>query len=314
MTIQQWRYALAVIDEGSFSRAAEACFVSQPTLSSQIAKLEDELGLTLLDRLSRPVRPSPAASQIIDRARTAVQTLAAIPGMAEEYSSHISGTVRIGIIPTLSQYLLPLFLRDYLDAHPGLHLEITEAQSAAILKGLRTFDLDFGILALPEEREGLEHRSLFFEEFVVYLPTAGGNPGRIEITGLDRREMLLLAEGHCLRDQIVDLCGLTAERKSSRVEFETGSLESLISLVDQGLGYTLLPELATAGLTDEQKSRCHPIAPIAPVREIGMVYHPAYVRPSLLDATAAAISAGLPEKVRANTPARRVPWRATPQR
>lgn len=310
MTIQQWRYVLAVIDEGGFSRAAEACFVSQPTLSSQIAKLEDELGISLLDRLSRPVRPSPAAADIIDRARTAVQSLAAIPGMAEEHADEVRGTGRIGIIPTLSQYLLPLFLRDFIDSHPGLHIEIAETQSAEILRAIRRFELDFGILALPEELDGLEHRSLFHEEFLVYLPPGGGQVERIEISGLNKNEMLLLAEGHCLRDQIIDLCGHAERRRNNRIEFQTGSLESLISLVDQGLGYTLLPELAAAKLSDEQSRRCYPISPTGPVREIGVVYHPAFVRPSLLAQLTEAITSGLPEKVRSNTAEHRLPWRA----
>lgn len=309
MTIQQWRYVIAVVDHGGFSRAAEECFVTQPTLSSQIAKLEDELGLTLFDRLSRPVRPAPAAQEIIDRARTAIQTLASLPLIAAGQSSELSGTARVGIIPTLSQYLLPLFLREYVDAHRQLHLEISEAQSEAMLAALRRFDLDVAILALPAERKGLEHKTLFYEEFLVYLPPGASHPGRIDLRGLDRSEMLLLAEGHCLRDQIVDLCGLTEERRTSRVEFETGSLESLISLVDQGLGYTLLPELAAATLTRPQRRRCHRVAPAAPVREIGIVYHPAFARPSLVASLGEAITRSLPERVRANPGTSRVPWR-----
>ncbi|MFW5686516.1 MAG: hydrogen peroxide-inducible genes activator [Spirochaetota bacterium] len=309
MTIQQWRYVLAVIDNGGFSRAAEACFVSQPTLSSQIAKLEAELGIPLFDRLSRPVRPSPAAEPLIERARTAVLSLAALPAIAADTGDRMSGTVRIGIIPTLSQYLLPLFLRGFLDAHPDLHLQITEAQSAAILTGIRRFELDYGILAPPVDPRGLKQRTLFFEEFLVYLPPGVRQPKKIEITGLETSEMLLLAEGHCLRDQIVDLCGLKTEREKSRVEFETGSLESLIALVDQRLGYTLLPELAAATLTSEQQQRLRTISPAGPVREIAMVFHPALVRPAVLEQTATAINDALPRKVRENTATSRVPWR-----
>jgi LysR family hydrogen peroxide-inducible transcriptional activator len=310
MTIQQWRYVLAVIDHGGFSKAAEACFVSQPTLSSQIMKLEDELGIALFDRLVRPVQVSPAAEEFVERARSAIQSLAALPAMAADSGGNVSGALRVGVIPTVSQYLLPLFLRDFLDAHPELHIEITEAKSADILTAIRKFELDLGILAPPADQQGLRTRPLFYEEFLVYLPPGGGNPGRIEISGLDRKEMLLLAEGHCLRDQIVDLCSLRNERRKSRVEFETGSLESLIALVDQGLGYTLLPELAAATLDGEQRKRCHRIVPAAPVREIGMVYHPAFVRPSLLEKSAEAIVAGLPEKVRRNSAEHRVPWQS----
>jgi LysR family hydrogen peroxide-inducible transcriptional activator len=310
MTVQQWQYVLSVIDEGSFSRAAAACFVTQPTLSIQIAKLEDELGLPLIDRLSRPLRAAPGAVDIIDRARTSLQLLGTIPELASERASDFRGRFSIGIIPTLSQYLLPRFLREFIDDHPGIHLEISELQSADILHGVRNFRLDLGILALPAEGEALVRRRLFYEEFLVYLPPGGGYRERIDITGLDRREMLLLAEGHCLRDQIVDFCGFSEERRSSRIKFETGSLESLISLVDQGLGYTLLPELAALGLSEDRKRRCRPLAPAAPVREIGAVHHPATARPLLASAVADAIVSSLPEKVRGNGSAHCIPWQA----
>ena len=309
MTLQQWRYVLAVIDHGGFSKAADACFVSQPTLSAQIAKLENELGMDLIDRLSRPALPHPDALEIIDRARIAMRSLAALPSIASDMASSASGTLRIGVIPTLSPYLLPRFLRGFLDSFPDLHVEVTEAQSADVLDGIRAFDLDLGIMVPPDDLEGLVNRQLFFEEFVVFLPPGNENPGAIAINRLDRGELLLLAEGHCLRDQVVDLCGDLAVRKRSRVEFQTGSLDSLIALVDQGLGYTLLPELAVETLTEEQRDRCHVIAPTPPVREVGIMYHPAFVRPSLLEATADSVRAGLPPKVVGNAAAARIPWR-----
>lgn len=308
VTIQQWRYTLAVIDHGSFSRAADACHVSQPTLSSQIAKLEDELGIVLLDRLSRPVRESPQANPLIERARTAIQSLSALPAMAADRGSALTGRLRVGIIPTLSQYLLPLFLREFIDEHPGLRVEVSELQSARVLDGLRDFALDLGILVPPARLDGLESRTLFHEKFLVYLPPGGKRAGQIELRGLDQGEMLLLTEGHCLRDQIIDLCGQNDSDRKSRVAFATGSLESLIALVDQELGFTLLPELVTPTLTGEQRGRCHEIAPKPPVREIAMVYHPAFVRPALLESAAQAILGNLPTEVRANGSGSAVFW------
>lgn len=309
MTIQQIEYVLAVIDHGSFSKAADACFVTQPTLSSQIAKLEQELGIFLLDRLSRPVGPAPGAGEILQRARSAVKILHSIPALAEEKSSALSGELKVGIIPTLAPYLLPLFLENFMEKYPGLHLTFSELQSDIILEEIRDFRLDCGILALPAGAEGLDEIPLFFEEFTAYLPPGNRKSGRIEIRDLNRNELLLLNEGHCLRDQIIDLCGTSNERKHRKIEFETGSLESLIKLVDQGLGHTLLPELSVAGLNDERNSRVHPLGPEPPMRKIGLLFHPVYVRPKLLKYLSNAIIEGLPEHIRNRTTGKFLPWR-----
>jgi LysR family transcriptional regulator, hydrogen peroxide-inducible genes activator len=309
MTIQQWDYVLAVIEYGNFTRAAEACFVTQPTLSIQISKLEDELGMKLLNRISSPVSGAPGAEEIIRRSRSALRLIQSIPGIAEDLQGDLSGTLSVGVIPTLSQYLLPLFLSQFLAEYPGLHLQISEKPSSDIIADIKDFRLDCGILALPVGKEGLVEERLFDEEFMVYMPPGRKREESVSLARLDLNDILLLTEGHCLRDQILDICGSPEKRQDLRLEFETGSLESLKKLVDQGLGFTLLPELSTAGLDEEQKARVIPLSPVPPMRQIGLVFHPACSRPGLVRKLAAALVKELPEKVRQNKTGFPVPWK-----
>ncbi len=309
MTIQQIEYVLAVIEYGSFSRAAEACFVTQPTLSAQISKLENELGIFLLDRLRRPVGPAPGAEEIISRARTAITSLNLIPAIADEHRNSVSGELRVGVIPTLAQYLLPLFLETFLDRYRELTLKISELQSEDIIKGIKDFRLDCGIIALPSGVDELSEKTLFYEEFLVFLPPGNQKSGRIDIADLKREELLLLTEGHCFRDQVIDLCGSTADSGKARIEFETGSLESLKKLVNKGIGHTLLPELAIVDMNPEAGKRIHPLGPVTPSRKIGMISNPAYIRPKLLEILTDAIIDSLPPEIRNRESDTFLPWR-----
>ncbi len=317
MTIQQWEYVINVADRGSFTAAAEDCNVTQPTLSAQIAKLEDELGVVLIDRAARPMRASADARDILRQAREALQIMQAIPVMAAEQRSSLGGSLRIGIIPTLGPYLLPRFLGDFISAHPNLKMSVSEINSDDIIEGIRADRLDIGILALPSGTSGLVEESLFLEEFYAYLPPGfaygdGKTPaGRVDIRRLGWEGMLLLTEGHCLRDQIIDLCKIPERRRSNALEFASGSLESLKLLVERGLGYTLIPELAASG--ENRESKCHilPLASPAPARDIGILRHPGFIRHSLLAHLKEHISRSLPESIRRAKNLTTVPWKTT---
>jgi len=309
MTIQQFEYVLAVIKHGSFSRAADACFVTQPTLSAQISKLEQELGLVLIDRLARPVAPVPGAIEILRRAREAVQLFKSIPSLAAEESGTFEGEFKIGIIPTLGQYLVPLFLEGFMKDFCSLRLTVSELQSDSILDQVRDFRLDCGILALPTKSEGLDEVPLFLEEFLAYLPPGRESSERINVDSLKGEGLLLLNEGHCLRDQILEICASSRGEGASRLAFGTGSLESLKKLVDQGVGHTILPELSVADMDAARKTRVHPLGPIAPLRSIGLLSHPANSRPKLLGHLAKAIKEGLPPAVRNRRNGAVIAWR-----
>lgn len=311
--MQQIRYLLAVLDQGSFSRGAEYCHVSQPTLSSQIAKMEEELGMELLNRLTKPISPAPKARELIRSARAAYQGFDSLGLLAQEARGSRGGKLRLGIIPTLAPYLLPLFIKAFLADHPDLKLEIREAQSEDILGQIEDFQLDVGILALPSGHGGLVERSLFMEEFVAYMPPGPWPQKTVELSRLDWDEMLLLTEGHCLRDQVLDLCGKPTLESQRPVSFETGSLESLIKLVDLGMGYTLLPELATLDFPKEKTDRLLYLEPQPPVRDIGLVYHPAYPRKSLVDQVKSSITMASMPKLRPKGESRYLPWRKNPK-
>ncbi|MFW5880123.1 MAG: hydrogen peroxide-inducible genes activator [Spirochaetota bacterium] len=315
MTIQQLQYVITVVETGSFSKAADECFVTQPTLSAQVRKLERELGTVLLDRSRKPVLPTESGRELLARGREALRLIRQIPETIHSREQEISGRMRVGIIPTLSQYLLPRFLKPFLAAHPRVRVQVYETLSDRIIDDLRIYKLDVGILSLPTGASGLEERSLFHEEFVGYFPNgyelSQGVPLPTVLTLGELRweEMLLLAEGHCFRDQAVNICRRQEMGVGGRLEFETGSLESLKRLVEQGLGYTLLPELAVPDLAEEFRGNVRRLAEPRPTREIGALVHPGFGKRRLLAALETAIVDCLPPKVRANSGSNRVPWR-----
>lgn len=318
MTLQQLEYVLSVLDKGSFSAAADDCCVTQPTLSAQIAKLEGELGITLIDRVNRPPGVNPGAREIIRLARQAQTLLRQIPLLAGEQRASLGGSLRLGIIHTLGQYLLPRFLRDFLSSCPALKMIIHEMNSDDMLQALKTDEIDVGIMALPTGESGLKELPLFYEEFYAYLPpdfqlNEQGDQietrTAVQLGRLAWEDMLILSEGHCLRDQIIDLCGMHDVRAESSLAFETGSLESLKSMVNQGLGYTLLPELAALSVSTLEADQVHPIVPRAPSRSIGLVCHPGFVRTTLLHRLSEHILLGLPNRTRNRRPESVIPWR-----
>jgi len=315
MTIQQLTYVLAVVQTGSFSRAAERCFVTQPTLSAQIQKLERELNVVLIDRTTRPISATPSGARILATAQEAIGLFNQIPSLVDNEMRELSGRLVVGIIPTLSQYLLPLFLKRFLDTHREVDVQIHEKMSDQIISELHQYRLDIGILATPAGSTGLEERPLFYEEFIGFFPpdyTIGPGDSLPEVLSVDLlpwEDMLLLAEGHCFRDQTINICHRQEHKEQSRLEFETGSLESLKRLVDQGLGYTFLPELATRDLNPDQVERTRRLAEPRPTREISALLQPGFLKRDLLATFERSIVESLPAKVRRNTGANRIAWR-----
>jgi len=315
MTIQQLEYVAAVARTRSFTRAADECFVTQPTLSAQIGKLEVELGCRLFDRLQKPVAPTAAGRLVLAHAAPALAHLRQIPANLEHRRHELAGQCRIGVIPTVSQYLLPLFLKGFLDAYPAIDVEVHEEISDRIIEDIRSYRIDIGILALPTGSSGLDEIGLYHEEFVGYFPdsyelVAGGLPDTLTANQLIWKDMLLLAEGHCFREQTIDICHRQEVKESSRLEFESGSIESIKRFVEQGLGYTLLPELATRGLGAHEQSRLRRFADPPPTRHVGLIVHPGYIQRDLLEALKRSIVGALPGKIRENTGANHIPWRS----
>lgn len=237
-------YLVAVADEQHFGRAAANCFVSQPTLSAQIKKLEEQLGIQLLERSQRQTMVTPAGEEVVRRAREILQGVSEIVDLARNSQDPLAGELRVGLIPTVAPYLLPRVSRSLKQSLPRLRLMLLELQTEPLLAQLRAGSIDLAILALPFDQDALQTEPLYTEEFLVALPDehplAASNT--LGVADLDDQTLLLLAEGHCLRDQALEVCSRVSIREPQ--DFRATSLETLRQMVAAGIGVTLLPALA----------------------------------------------------------------------
>lgn len=294
MTLQQLQYVVAVADTGQFSKAARRCHVTQPTLTMMVRKLEAELGITLFERRTQPARPTAEGQALIAQARVVLREAAQMKDLVTELRSGIAGTYRIGIIPTMAPYLLPLFLARFAQDHPNAVLSIDELKTSRILSGLHKGTLDIGILAGPIDDDQLEQVPLFHEPFLAYLPP--GHPllerKRIAARDLRKEPLWVLSEGHCLREQVLRICQQPSAAGHENIRYSTGSIETLKRMVQSGGGITLVPELAVRA--DERHVRRF-TAP-EPVREVMLVMRRPFVRRKALEALAGAIRASVPKR------------------
>lgn len=249
MNLRDLRYLLAVAEHEHFGRAARACSVSQPTLSVQIRKLEELLGVTLFERTSKTAAPTAACRQLLDHARAAVASGEAVLATARNLRDPMAGRFRLGIIPTLAPYLLPLVFAPLRQALPALDLEPWEDQTAALLERLRAHELDAILLATDEAAPDLDGRALFYEPFLAALPPEHPLAARETIAEIDlARDILVLADGHCLRDQALEACGKPATALGASLR--ASSLATLLNMVAAGYGTTLIPGLASGAAQD----------------------------------------------------------------
>lgn len=294
MTLQQLQYIVAVADTGQFSKAARQCHVTQPTLTMMVRKLEDELGVTIFQRGSQPTRPTADGDALIAQARVVLREAGQLKELVTELHTGTAGTYRLGIIPTLAPYLLPLFLARFANEHPQARLVIDERQTTSILDALRKGQLDVGILAGPLHEEGLEEISLFQEPFLAYFPPRHPllKQKRIARKDLRKAPLWVLSEGHCLRDQALSVCQHPSSAGHDNILYSTGSIETLKRMVNSGSGLTLVPELSVNA--DEKNIRRF-VAP-EPVREVVLVVRRPFVRRKAVDALVAAIKAAVPKE------------------
>jgi LysR family hydrogen peroxide-inducible transcriptional activator len=244
VNIRALQYFVALADLRHFSRAADACFVSQPTLSTQIKKLEDELGVQLVERAPRKVMLTPVGREVAERARSVLRDLEQIKALTRRAVDPNSGVLRLGLFPTIAPYLLPHVVPQLRNRYPQLQLQLFEEKTADILVMLHQGKLDAGVLALPVEDERLERQLLFTEPFIAAMPAHHplAKRERIDMDDLRGQELLLLKEGHCLRDQALEVCQLAGARE--KVDFHATSMETLRQMVAANVGITLMPILA----------------------------------------------------------------------
>ena len=298
MTLQELKYQVALADHGHFGKAAEACFITQSTLSTQIKKLEDYLGVTLFDRSLKRVTPTPTGREILAAARSIVEESERIRELAKHAQDPMARTLHLGVIPTLGPYYLPHALTLVHKKHPGLRLLLREEMTPQILEHLVDGKLDAGLLALPVSDDSLRVEPLFYEPFYAALPAghALAKHAELKVSDIMSEKLLLLDEGHCLRDQALDVCG-TGSR--GREEVRATSLETLRQMVGMGLGLTLLPALAVdAGLRTSKKSvEIRPFKAPPPGRTIGLVWRKRAPFPETFECLAATLKASLPTEV-----------------
>ncbi len=240
------RYLVAVTDHRHFGRAAASCYVSQPTLSTQIKKLEAYLGVQLVERTNKQVMLTPTGHMIAERARRVLNEVADIVDTARAAGDPMTGDLRLGLIPTIGPYLLPHLVPELRDAYPRLRPLLYEEQTARLLDRLRRGELDAAVMAVPVADEGLLHADLFSEPFYLALPSHHALASRevVDVADLEAEQILLLEEGHCLRDQALEVCSMVGARED--VGFRATSMETLRQMVASGAGVTLLPALAAA--------------------------------------------------------------------
>ncbi|MEM1322762.1 MAG: LysR substrate-binding domain-containing protein [Bacteroidota bacterium] len=300
MTITQLEYIVAVADCKSFAKAAEKCHITQPTLSVQIKKLEDDLKVVLFDRSKKPVRPTDLGMQIIEQARISLGELGRIRKIAASEQEDNQGLINLGIIPTLSPYLLPLFSMPFLQHNPDSQLIVKEMISNDVIYNLYNHNLDIGILSTPIDSPDLKQLPLFYEPFVLYL--SEDHPlieqTQVHIEDLNLSELWLLEEGHCFRNQAFNICGKNrADNNRNALRIESGSLEALRRIVERQFGYTLLPQLATLEFNEQQKKRVKTFAPQTPVREISLIINRQFMKRKVVESLRRAILSQIPEEM-----------------
>jgi LysR family hydrogen peroxide-inducible transcriptional activator len=295
---------VAVADHRHFGKAAEACFVSQPTLSTQIKKLEHELEVELIERNPRQILLTPTGELVVGRARVMLEEAGAIRGIARQAKDPEAGSLRIGIFPTLAPYLLPHVMPPLHDRFPNLEVLLVEETTEVVLDKLRRGQLDVGVLALPVHDDLLHAEPLFSEDFVLAVPRdhrlAGGTEP-VTLTALADEPVLLLEEGHCLRDQALAVCALAGT--TERAGFRATSLETLRHMVAAGVGVTLLPELSIQPpVPSSDRISLRRFAEPVPTREIAMFWRDSSVYGDLLPKVAA-ILRDLPPRLLHELPA-----------
>ncbi|WP_026952612.1 hydrogen peroxide-inducible genes activator [Algoriphagus mannitolivorans] len=296
MTIQQLEYLIAVDKHRHFGNAADSCFVTQPTLSAQLSKLERELGVILFDRSKMPVIPTEIGVQIIAQAKKVVSESRGILELVAQLKGDISGTIKIGIIPTLAPYLLHLFIRRFLEKYPNVKLEVQEMVTDEVVKKLKNDELDLGIIVTPLEEPGILEKPMFYEKFYAYFSKGHELLREKEIRPeqLKADELWVLQEGHCFRDQVISFCDQSMAGHKN-FHYESGSLEGLKNMVNRYKGVTLLPELATHELSEEEKSRLRPFLGKAPIREVSIILNRSFLKQKLVELLYNEITDSIPQ-------------------
>ena len=301
-SLTQLEYVIAVDQHRHFGKAAKAVHISQPTLSQQIQKLEDELGLIIFDRLQKPIIPTEEGQRFITQARNVIKEHQKLLHIAAKKPTGVSGKFRLGIIPTVASHLLPLFIGNFSKKYPNVDLYIEEMKTDTIIQDLKNDRIDGAILATPLEEPSLKEHPLYYEPFYLYLSENHPLLSRPTLTSqdLDENEMWLLQDGHCFKSQMAHFCSLNVEHDTvfKNIHFQSGSLDALRALVKNNRGYTMIPELMVESLSDaEIRKQVRAFKSPIPTREISFVYRRDHWKLDIIRALEDCVSESLPEAI-----------------
>ena len=298
MTLQQLEYILAVNQFRHFAKAAEYCRVTQPTLSAMIQKLEEELDTRIFDRSQQPVCPTPVGIHIIEQAQNILVQANRIKNIIEEEKHSLTGTFKLGILPTVAPYLLPRFFPQLMKKYPDLDIRVVEMKTNDIKKALQTGEIDAGIVASLAGMEELQQTPLFYEQFFAYVSREDAlfNNEVIRTSDLNGEQLWLLDEGHCFRDQLVRFCQMKSAR-ASQLAYHLGSMETFMRMVESGKGVTFIPELAVLQLGDAQKELVRSFAIPCPTRQVVLLTNKNFIRHTLLEVLVNEIKLSVPKEM-----------------
>ena len=298
MTLQQLEYIVAVYRTRHFVKAAEACGVTQPTLSAMIQKLEAELDVKLFKRSSQQVMPTAIGKVVVEQAWKVLNRARKLKDIVAEEKKSLTGTFRLGILPTIAPYLLPRFFPRLMRENSSLEIRVVEMKTADIRRAIDRGEIDAAVMVDTGDLDDYALTTLFYEQFLAYVSPSDQLSAKksIKTSDLSNELLWLLDEGHCFRDQLVKYCQLKAA-KTSQSAYSLGSIETFMRIVENGQGMTFIPELATMQLTPTQKELVRPFAIPIPTREVVMATSKAFVRQSLLNMIVGQIRKSVPEKM-----------------
>ena len=286
MTITQLKYVLSVAEYQNFTVAAEHSYVTQPTLSMQIQKLEEELSIKIFNRSKKPIELTEVGKKIVEQAKVIVDESNRILDIVHQQKGYVGGEFKLGIIPTVMPTLLPMFLQNFTKKYPKVKLIIEELTTEEIIRKLSDGHIDAALAATPLENETIIERPLYYEPFVGLVPQNHRlfNNKKITAEDLEMGDILLLEDGHCFKDSVINLCITHKIDNKKGFQLESGSFDTLIKLSKEGLGMTLLPYLHTLDLNEVDKSHLREFTNPPPAREVSLIYHKSQLKMQLIEA------------------------------
>lgn len=312
MTLVQLEYIIALDTYRHFRSAAQKCFVTQPTLSMQVQKLENIMGVTIFDRKKKPIEPTPIGLKIIEQARNIINESKKITELIKDEKHEIQGQINIGIIPTLAPYLIPLFVSSFVTKFQKVKLHISEEVTDNLVKSLKSDQIDIGLLVTPLNEDDFIEKPLFYEAFQAYISHRHKLYQKhiIDPKNLGTDGLWLLNEGHCFRNQSLNICNIKNPTNfTGRIIYESGSLEALKRMVDRYGGFTLLPELNALGLSSDEKTKLRSFQDPVPTREVSLVIKKSYPKNKLVQAVFNEIIENLPPIMTSRKNSKLITWK-----